>query len=279
MDAPIQVMRGYLDNVQVHLQTVQYTKVPANWGTTVKKPEVTRLYYFREGEGWISIQNRTYVPQPGQLFLLPAGQTVSFDTAANKTFGKYWCHFTATVGDINLFQFIALPHFIDVPDENWLEGRFQDLLQLYQTASTTSPLRIKACLLEIVAMFMEEAHRHHRLPRVVATPDMDKINTLLLYIEAHLAHPISISDLANLVHFHPQYLSLYFKTMLGVPPLAYINQKRIEKVKRLLSDESMSVNAIAEEVGWEGYYLSRLFKKHTGLSPTAYRKALRTDRV
>lgn len=272
---PVHVVRGYLDNVQVYLQTVQYTKVPPNWGNTVHTPDVTRLYYIREGEGWISIRNHLYRPKRGQLFLLPAGQTLSFDTEADKTFGKYWCHFTATVGDVNLFQFIDLPHYINVQDEDGLEQQFQKLLRLYQNPDLTSPLRIKAVLLEIISLFMEESVRGEGAVRAVATSGMDKINTLLLYIDEHLDSPIAMQDLANLVHFHPQYLSLYFKTMLGIPPMAYINRKRIEKAKRLLANGELTITEIASEIGWEGYYFSRLFKQQTGLSPRAYRKALR----
>lgn len=269
------VIRGYLDNVQVNLQTAQYTRVPPTWGTTVTMPDVTRLYFIRGGEGWISIRNQRYVPKPGQLFLLPTGQTISFDTDAVHPIEKYWCHFTATVGDVNLFQFIHLPPYIGVPDEAWLEEQFQRLLHLYQNPVISSPLRIKSVLLEIISMYIDAAVLANHPVTVVSSPNVDKINTLLIHIDQHLTESIRIQDLANLVHLHPQYLILYFKQMLGVSPLNYINRKRIERAKQLLSDERLTINEVASSIGWEGYYLSRMFKQQTGLSPTQYRDSLR----
>lgn len=59
--APVNLIRDYLDNVQVHLDTVQYTKVSTSWGSVLPMPEVTRLYFIRDGAGWISIQNHHFV--------------------------------------------------------------------------------------------------------------------------------------------------------------------------------------------------------------------------
>ena len=51
--APVNLIRDYLDNVQVHLDTVQYTKVSTSWGSVLPMPEVTRLYFIRDGAGYV----------------------------------------------------------------------------------------------------------------------------------------------------------------------------------------------------------------------------------
>jgi len=272
--AEIQLIRGYLDNVQVNLQTVQYTKVTPAWGTTVKNPEVSRLYFIREGEGSISIRNRVYYPQRGQLILLPAGESITFDTHAEHTFGKYWCHFSASVGEIHLFRFIELPHCVDGFDEEQMEQSFQQLISLYQNPSITSPLRIKAVLLSMISLFIELSIEQQHTIRPLATADTNKIQTILEYIEQHLTCQMTIDELAALVHFHPQYLILYFKSMMGVSPIAYINRKRLEKAKQLLTNRVLTIGEIASQLGMEAYYFSRLFKKETGLSPSDYRGLL-----
>ncbi|UUZ92316.1 AraC family ligand binding domain-containing protein [Paenibacillus sp. P25] len=63
-----------------------------------RSPDFTRLYYIREGEGWIRLRNRLYHPKPGRLVLLPAGMRLSYGRLNENGFGKYWCHFTAAVG-------------------------------------------------------------------------------------------------------------------------------------------------------------------------------------
>ncbi|CAG7643886.1 HTH-type transcriptional activator Btr [Paenibacillus solanacearum] len=274
MDAQqLQIMRSYLENTQITLETAHYTKVNAGWKFDFNLTDVNRLYYIREGEGWIRVRNKLYHPKPGQLLLLPAGVRLAFGRLNDNGFGKYWCHFTATVGEVNLFQMLDLPCCIDVQDEPALEKKFQTLIALYQNPSSlTSPLRIKSLLLELVSDYMEASLGPDRGLRLAPTAETGKINTVLEYIEEHLQEQMTVEELARLVHFHPNYFMQYFKTMLGLSPIAYINRKRMDKAKELLMSTGLSVTDVADRIGLELYYFSRLFKKQSGLSPTEYRK-------
>lgn len=268
------IVQGYLDNVQIHLETVQYTKVAPNWGTFLAMPDVTRLYFIREGQGWIAVRNQRFFPRPGQLVLLPAGQPLAFDTEPTHPFGKYWCHFTATVGEINLFKLIDLPYYVDAPDPGALDVVFDRLIEYQQRPCMTSPLRIQSMLLEVLALYIDQAELNSSSIRLKVVPDGNKIERLLAYIHDHLAERITIEDLASVVHFHPQYLSSYFKSMLGVSPIAYVTRKRLESAKQLLADPDLSISEVSRRIGLEPYYFSRLFKRHTGLAPNAYRTHL-----
>lgn len=269
-----EVIRGYFDNVQVQLATVRYSKVPATWGDSLPAPDVSRLYFIREGRGSISVRDRTFFPRPNQLFLLPAGQPLSFHTAADHPFGKYWCHFSATVGDVNLFQLLDVPYCVEVVDVSALERQFERLIALYHHPSLTSALRIKAVLLDILSSFLEGADGVDAGIHVRTTADNDTIHTLLAYINQHLDEKVSVQDLADLVHLHPQYLIGYFKSMLGLSPIAFLTRKRMERARHLLLQSDLSIGQIAARVGMEPYYFSRVFKRQTGFSPRFYRATL-----
>ncbi len=273
MDAQqMQIMRSFLENTQVTLETAHYSKVNATWKYTFPVTDVNRLYFIREGEGWIRVHNRMYYPQPGQLLLLPAGVRLSMGLMNENGFRKYWCHFTATVGEVNLFQMLDLPHMIDVKDEAALEKQFKTLIGLYESPSLTAPLRIKSLLLEIISDYMEASLVREGGLRLAPSKETGKINTVLRYVEEHLHEQMTVEKLARLVHFHPNYFMQYFKTMLGLSPIAYINRKRMDKAKELLTSTALTVTDVAEHVGLELYYFSRLFKKQTSLSPSEYRK-------
>jgi len=265
-----QLMRSYLDNTQMTLQMAHYTKVSVNWRVANMMTDVNRFYFIREGGGWIHIRGKDYYPQPGQLYLLPAGMRLSYAPDNANPLGKYWCHFTATVGDVNLFQMLELPHWIAVNDEPRLEAQFKRLLELHTSNAVTAPLRIKSLLFEIISEYIEQSAAQLHL---AATSSTSKINIVLSYIERHLADPISVEDLAKLVHFHPNYFMHYFKSMMGLSPIVYINKKRLEKARHMLATTEMSISAVADEIGLELYYFSRIFKKQSGLSPSDYRKA------
>ncbi|WP_248929834.1 AraC family transcriptional regulator [Paenibacillus hamazuiensis] len=268
-----ELLRSYLSNAQASLLVADHTKVGPQWRDLDFLPEFNRLYYIRDGEGWLKIRGKDYYPKPGQLFLLPAGVEQSYSVTGENTFRKYWCHFTVTVGDIHLFQLLTVPAYIEVTDHGRLEAQFEELIRLARSTELTAPLRIKAVLYDIISMFLEESARQfggfgHQ---TAAPPGVTKINTILEYIDRHLAEPISVETLSKLVHFHPNYFMHVFKTMLGDSPIHYINKKRVEKARQLLLTTDRPVSEIAENLGLELYYFSRMFKKWTGMSPSEYR--------
>jgi YesN/AraC family two-component response regulator len=60
---------------------------------------------------------------------------------------------------------------------------------------------------------------------------------------------------------------------MGIPPIQYINRRRIEKAQQLLLSSDDSLYRIAAQVGFaDVYYFSRLFKQYVGLAPSYYQK-------
>ena len=64
-----------------------------------------------------------------------------------------------------------------------------------------------------------------------------------------------------------------FKKEVGVTPLQYINQKKMEKAQLMLVTETVLVKDIAYLLGFNDYsYFIRLFKKIVGITPKQYRE-------
>ncbi|TBL68215.1 AraC family transcriptional regulator [Paenibacillus thalictri] len=277
-----ELMRSYLANAQVSLLMASHTKVGRDWRDLDFLPEFNRFYFIREGEGWLKIKGKEYAPKPGQLFWLPAGVEQSYSTVSDDTFRKYWCHFTVTVGDIHLLQLLSAPHFIEVPDPEWLESRFRELIELMRSRELAAPLRIKGVLYDIISMYLDETVRQYGDGELqMAGPmNVSKMNTILEYIDAHLSETMTVETLSKLVHFHPNYFMHVFKTMLGDSPIHYINKKRMDKARQLLLTTDQPVSEIAGVLGLELYYFSRMFKKWTSMSPSEYRsQGRRTQNV
>jgi two-component system sensor histidine kinase ChiS len=59
----------------------------------------------------------------------------------------------------------------------------------------------------------------------------------------------------------------------GYNPSGYILSLRINKAKKLLATENISITQVADECGFYDLpYFSRTFKKHTGVTPSQYRR-------
>lgn len=70
-------------------------------------------------------------------------------------------------------------------------------------------------------------------------------------------------------------MSLYIRESLEISFKEYINQLRVEKVKRLINEgeqEKYTLLSIAEKAGFSSKSsFNEVFKKVTGLTPTQYK--------
>jgi AraC family transcriptional regulator len=95
------------------------------------------------------------------------------------------------------------------------------------------------------------------------------------YIEEHLAEPISLTELAQLVRLSAYHFCRSFKKSFGVPPHRYHNIRRIERAKCLLAEPGCSVTEIGLTVGFsETSSFTAAFRRMTGSTPTSYRRSI-----
>ncbi|WP_058304635.1 bifunctional transcriptional activator/DNA repair enzyme AdaA [Gorillibacterium timonense] len=109
-------------------------------------------------------------------------------------------------------------------------------------------------------------------------PDEEWITVVTDYIDTHYAEPLSLEQLAVLCHGTPYHLHRTFKRVMGITPLAYIQQTRLHNAKRLLISTSNSIAGIGEAVGFRNIpYFITLFKKRTDFTPEEYRRRQHRD--
>ncbi|WP_284945553.1 AraC family transcriptional regulator [Acidisoma cladoniae] len=93
------------------------------------------------------------------------------------------------------------------------------------------------------------------------------------YVQAHLAHPIGLADLAVVAGLSQTSFARLFKRSLGVAPYRYVLLARLDHAKRLLSGSNTSIAAIAQTCGFTHQeHLTRLFHREIGTTPAAYRR-------
>nr|WP_276576367.1 response regulator [Caldicoprobacter algeriensis] len=105
------------------------------------------------------------------------------------------------------------------------------------------------------------------------------IKTVLKVIEENINfEDLSLSWIAEkIVYMNVDYLGKLFKKEVGKNFSAYLMEKRVEKAKQLLSEESYcKISDIAKCVGYGNnpQYFGQVFKKITGYTPSEYKKML-----
>jgi len=262
---------NYLANIQTSIFTVAFQQVGTNWSYTNMNYEYNLLYYIVDGNCIIRVNNEEIRPGAGQLVLLPEGARIT--TSSNdERFAKYYCHFTASLGETRLFELLRLSTVIEAQDPQAIEQQFRDLLHHASGKTMTSALRCKAILLELLCTYIENSP----LCKLIDTEQspLEAIHVVLQYIEQHLSEKLTVEKLAALIHFNPNYFIQVFKTMVGYTPIQYIMKLRYEQACIFLSSTGMSVMEVAERVGVEPDYFAKFFRHHCGITPTEYRMRL-----
>ncbi len=102
----------------------------------------------------------------------------------------------------------------------------------------------------------------------------EESSRMLEFIRRHLFNPsLDVSwMLAGLQLSHN--VSSRFRALMGVGPRRYIEQRRLETARRLLSDTRLEVREIGKLVGYRRFAaFSHAFKQRTGWRPKTYRSA------
>ena len=98
------------------------------------------------------------------------------------------------------------------------------------------------------------------------------VKKAIAYVEENYASNITLEDVSHHGEISRSYLSMLFKQETGINFVTYLNQYRIEKGKKLLTDTNLKIYEIAEEIGFGSpYYFSKVFKELTGIQCKEYR--------
>ena len=105
---------------------------------------------------------------------------------------------------------------------------------------------------------------------------IDGVFDIYQYITEHYTEKITLDNLAFLFGTNKTSLCRDFKESYGQTILEHVHQLRIDKAKKLLRQNDLTVTEISDMLGFISvHYFCRLFKKRTGLSPTMYQKSVK----
>ncbi len=127
-------------------------------------------------------------------------------------------------------------------------------------------------------MFVEVVRRHiEQLPPQktgwLAGLRDPVVGPALSQLHEQPAHPWTLPDLAHAVGTSRTVLSERFSGLVGIPPMQYLTQWRLQLAAEKLARGSAKVATVGVQVGYESEAaFSRAFKRATGESPSSWRR-------
>ena len=240
---------------KVHSVSTLYT--PKN--TKLKRKDRPRWAFVikYEGETVYTSNGKRFLSDAGHVVILPKG--CEYDWECTKS------------GHFSIIEFESEPTFcepisLSVKNSDKILRMFKDLeykRNLKKPMVEIESIKDTYSILLTLTQVMSE--------RYLPTEKQQKIAPAVEYISQHYNVNITNKALAAITGMSTAYFRKLFTSVLGVSPIVYARNLRIEKAKEMLKSDYGTLFDVALSLGYPSLYdFSRDFKKHTGVAPSKY---------
>ncbi|MEZ0484430.1 AraC family transcriptional regulator [Fibrella aquatica] len=257
------------------------------WMHAVHKHTYFEIIFILRGNGLHHINGNTFDYSQGDVFLLGPEDYHNF-----------------TIQEVTEFCFIRFNESVHKQPERDSPSPWEPIIKTLLTTSSQSRGTIVADQqekqkLHYLLKVLEEEYEREQSPYFVIIRDSllrsmlmilarnlfgqtpahmlttDSVEGILLYVRRHIYEPdkLGIDHLANVFHYAPAYISLFFKKQTGESLKQYIIKHKIKLIEARLLYSSMTLAQIADEFGYtDESHLCKQFRKYTGCTPGAFRR-------
>ncbi|BBI32909.1 AraC family transcriptional regulator [Cohnella abietis] len=260
--------------------------------------------YVVKGKGRLRIENKEHPMGPGDLLYIRPNRTNEMFVHDDEPMHCFAVHFDYVfLGEAADFSPYAvyLGRRLDegTPDTHWLQARpdaeftdmdipehmtpsrvhqffeaFKELCLRFQDSRSDAQIWLKSSMLQLIGLIQQELTTEEGI--WIGHSHADLMLDAIQFMKENYTQKLDLPMLAMRANLSPKYFGTLFKQATGQSCSQYLLQLRMEEAKRLLRQQSLTIEVIAEKVGiGDLFYFSKLFKKSEGLSPKRYADSLR----
>lgn len=202
----------------------------------------------------------------GTAFFLPAGTPHNYFQTDN-VWRTHYVSFAGYSAEIILRQLGLTEAGVFPVDMGVMRSIFQRMINILKSDKFYGGFTASAIVYEYIIEFNRQIiGAENRF-----TTESASLTPVLSFIDTHYSEVIELETLCSLIQVTPQYLCRLFRKRLGMRPLEYITQRRIQQAKVYLRENTKNIREIALAVGYtDAGYFSAVFKRSEGLSPREY---------
>ena len=236
-----------------------------------------RIFFFHEGHGTLTVGHRVCSLLPGGLVYIPANTPYRFTGSGRVQMTAINFDFTQRRRDCTV-PFSSSPDAStslpsDTPHpaltaplviDDWIAAQ-RTMLQLTQLLTETPPY-YRDIASATLKLFLIDLIKNSAAAENTAS-------TVITYIRRHCREPLSNTEIARRLNYHPVHLNRLVKSATGMGCRAYIISCRLAEAKQMLVAGDATVTEIAERCGFSSAsHFTRLMKKLDGKTPLAFRR-------
>lgn len=230
-----------------------------NWKHPERVIDSTEIIIVTKGTVYIARDGLEYVLTPGDVIRLDAGIRHGGTRISTDDVSFYWVHLVGAEPS-------ELPPVYFRP-ESTVQAEIICRQLLHYANTEGYPRESTDCLLKVLIMELTSENLRsgagsHRLCSAVEE-----------WVKNNCVTPIKVSDVAAQFNYNEDYLNRVFRQFHPEGLKAYIDNIKIQKMKKDLISETLTLQEIAERYSFSDYkYFLKYFKYHEGISPTKYKQ-------
>lgn len=261
---------------------ISKSKFENDWHSTLHMHPFTEIFFITSGQGTFQIGNEVVSVKESDLILINPNCSHTERSVSSSDPLEY------IVLALNNLAIGASPSNLDDDTKDTLNAykilnfdkkkseilyNLNTLIRELEERNLNYELACKS----ILTLFLIQVMRNTSSD-IFITENFKKVNIECMkiknYIDSHYSENITLDFLSNLTYVNKFHLVHLFTKEMGISPINYLINKRIDESKNLLSNTNYSIRDISSIVGFSNSsYFSQMFKKITGISPKDFRSS------
>lgn len=229
------------------------------------------ILYIHSGRCFVEENSAEKCVPEGSMILFRPGVVQKYRFCGKDNSVSCYIHFTGTACD-DLLKDIKMDsdNIITVGKSHRIKALFEKMSREYILKKPCFEKMCSAYLLELFSLVARKLYYASSGENPVSSSAIDGV---CLYIHDNYFENHPLKFYADYCGLSVSRFSHLFKEAVGVSPVVYIRNLRIEKAKEYLTETDLSVSAVSEIVGFpDQNYFGRVFKQLAGVSPKRFSK-------
>lgn len=254
-----------------HLLSAGTTSAAFPFSFDIRSLDCFLLLYTENGCGKLVIGNQVYTLMPSSLLLLDCKERFRLDIAIEP-----WDYQIFFITGNSLSYYYRLlpdekPAIISISPLSRTALSLEKLLHFTGTTGTACDLMISSLITDVLTDCITGSLSSDKIPPQTA-PYLTQLKELF---DSSYAEAFSLDALAEQFHISKYRLCREFGHAFGMPPLKYLNHRRIEIAQHLLLTTDLKIHEIGSRVGIDNtnHFIS-LFKQINNTTPSEYRQRM-----
>ena len=227
----------------------------------------TRLYYIKNGGGYLTYKGKVTKLNAGNVYIVPAGTEFEYKYDEGEFLEKIFFHISVMTFE----NYDMLSKTNGIYKLTFAEAGCEEIFDVFENQDYTGMLKVKMILYKTVAAFIDK----YNFEVMPLNKYSELVKNIMKYVRENTKITLSIEEISKEFFVSQSKLRNAFKKETGMTLGKYIDDMVFYKAKSYLGSKIMSMGEISSALGFcDQFYFSRRFKEKYGKTPSEYRREL-----